>query len=43
MAKRYCKNTVALVTTMSMKADPIFRKAKEQNVETIQSTPMQQG
>jgi hypothetical protein len=34
---------VALVTTMSMKADPIFRKAKEQNVETIQSTPMQQG
>jgi hypothetical protein len=34
---------VALVTTMSMKADPNFRKMKEQNVETIQSAPTQQG
>lgn len=34
---------IALVTTMSMKADPNFRKMKEQNVETIQSAPTQQG
>lgn len=32
---------VALVTTMSMEADPKFRKMKEQNVETIQSAPQQ--
>lgn len=33
---------VGVITTMTLKADPIFRKAREQNVETIQSAPSNQ-
>jgi hypothetical protein len=33
---------VGVITTMTLKADPVFRKAREQNVETISSAPSNQ-
>lgn len=30
---------VGVITTMTLKADPVFRKAREQNIETVQSAP----
>jgi hypothetical protein len=29
---------VGVITTMTLKADPVFRKAREQNIETLQTT-----
>ena len=32
---------VGVITTMTLKADPVFRKAREQNIETVASAPSQ--
>jgi hypothetical protein len=33
---------VGVITTMTLKADPVFRKAREQNIETVASAPSTQ-